>query len=528
MNVYLAKFMMYFEIHRMHREGHSISQISKYLVINRRTASKYLSMSEQDYEAFLVSQSERNAVLQPYEQFVRDRLRQFEDTSSAQMHDWLKEHFADFPAVNAKTVFNFVCRIREKYNIPRVKEQRQHHPVEELPFGKQAQADFGVYNMRCSSGKRIKVFFFILVLSRSRFKYVWFIDRYFTTELAIEAHERAFDYIRGIPDEMVYDQDKVFLVSENKGDLILTDGFRAYVREREFSLHFCRKADPQSKGKVENVVKYVKQNFLYNRTYHNVETLNDEALGWLGRTANALPHAFTRKEPVTQWAIEQSFLQPYTSWLPSPAPIAAYAVRKDNTISFKGNFYSLPLGTYKGRGTLVGVSIEQAYLVITHMTENATVRGEELCRHRIADGRGLKVINTDHRRDKSAAIDEMIGQLCSLLPSAEQGLEWLTAIRAGKPRYIRDQLLMIRKAIEGVDPALIDKALDYCWQHQIVSAADFKAILARYQGQEAETHAETAKVVQLNPLSGKLPQQALMQPDKSAIEDYQDILKNRK
>jgi hypothetical protein len=162
------------------------------------------------------------------------------------------------------------------------------------------------------------------------------------------------------------------------------------------------------------------------------------------------------------------------------------------------------------------------------MTENATVRGEELCRHRIADGRGLKVINTDHRRDKSAAIDEMIGQLCSLLPSAEQGLEWLTAIRAGKPRYIRDQLLMIRKAIEGVDPALIGKALDYCWQHQIVSAADFKAILARYQGQEAETHAETAKVVQLNPLSGKLPQQALMQPDKSAIEDYQDILKNRK
>lgn len=141
----------------------------------------------------------------------------------------------------------------------------------------------------------MKVFFFTLVLSRSRFKYVWFTDHYFTSELAIQAHEQAFAYIKGIPDEIVYDraanrQDKVFIVSENKGDIILTDAFRTYMREQIFTLHraagrFCRKADPQSKGKVENVVKYVKQNFLYNRTYHNIETLNDEAMGWLGRTA---------------------------------------------------------------------------------------------------------------------------------------------------------------------------------------------------------------------------------------------------
>jgi len=34
MNVYHAKFMTYYEIHRMRREGHSTSQISKHLVIN--------------------------------------------------------------------------------------------------------------------------------------------------------------------------------------------------------------------------------------------------------------------------------------------------------------------------------------------------------------------------------------------------------------------------------------------------------------------------------------------------------------
>lgn len=529
MNVYHAKFMMYFEIHRMHREGHSVLQISKHLVLNRRTVSKYLSMSEQEYEVFLISQSERSSLLDPYEQFITDKLRQFGDTSAAQMHDWLKERFSDFPQINPKTVFNFICRIREKHNIPRIKDQRQHQTVEELPFGKQAQVDFGEYNMRNCSGKRTKVFFFILVLSRSRFKYLWFTDCYFTTELSIQAHEQAFEYIMGIPDEIVYDQDKVFLVDENKGDIILTDGFRSYARERPFSLYFCRKSDPQSKGKVENVVKYVKQNFLYNRTYHNIDTLNDEAMGWLGRTANALPHAFTRKEPTSQWQIEKEFLQPYTFRKPRPDPIVLYAVRKDNTISYKGNYYSLPLGTYKGRGTLAGVSVQGLYLVITSPSCGTTLKNnKELCRHLIAAGNGLKIINTDHKRDKSAAIEEMIGQLCTLFKNPEEGSLWLEAIRTAKPRYIRDQLLIIRKAIEAAaDAALVDKALNYCKDNGIVSAADFKAVLSHYHGEQPHTH-QAAKPIQINPLNGQMPEAALNRPHKSEIEDYQAILKNNK
>lgn len=66
---------------------------------------------------------------------------------------------------------------------------------------------------------------------RSRYKYVWFTLRNFTTELAVLANEKAFQFFWGIAEEIVYDQDKVFLVSENKGDLILTSVFRA-VRAR--------------------------------------------------------------------------------------------------------------------------------------------------------------------------------------------------------------------------------------------------------------------------------------------------------
>ena len=73
------------------------------------------------------------------------------------------------------------------------------------------------------------------------------------------------------------------MVEENKGDLILTEQFKAYSNQRRFKLHFCRKSDPESKGKVENVVKYVKQNFLYNRSFTDIDTLNEEALAWLAR-----------------------------------------------------------------------------------------------------------------------------------------------------------------------------------------------------------------------------------------------------
>ena len=83
MNVYLKKFMVYFEIHRLCREGFSISQISEELVLNRRTVGKYLSMSELEFEQMMVEQSERNKILSPYEPFVKSRLEKFRDTPAA-------------------------------------------------------------------------------------------------------------------------------------------------------------------------------------------------------------------------------------------------------------------------------------------------------------------------------------------------------------------------------------------------------------------------------------------------------------
>src|SRR5690606_30323742 len=205
---------------------------------------------------FQENQSVRRKQLLPYEHFVKGKLEQYRDTSAAQMHDWLKEHFPDFPGVNPKTVFNFVQWIRGKHNLPVIQQLREYEAVPECAYGKQAQVDFGETTMRTSRDGRIKVYFFCMMLSRSRYKYLWFSTTPFTSELAVFAHEKAFAFFEGIAEEIVYDQDKVFMVSENNGDLMLTAVFKQYVRSKGFKLHFCRKSDPESKGKVENVIKY--------------------------------------------------------------------------------------------------------------------------------------------------------------------------------------------------------------------------------------------------------------------------------
>src|SRR5205823_1657236 len=184
---------------------------------------------------------------------------------------------------------------------------------------------------------------------------------------------------------------------------------KAYTREKEFKLHFCRKSDPESKGKVENVVKYVKQNFLYNRPFVDIEVLNCEAHSWLGRTANHIVHNGTRKQPVMEWEIEKPFLRQLSSLPARKTEPVLYTVRKDNCFSYKGNFYSLPLGTYKGKGSQVKVVIESNHLVVYNLNEVL------LCKHVIDLGKGHKVINTDHKRDKSSAIGELIEQVCALI-----------------------------------------------------------------------------------------------------------------
>jgi transposase len=299
MEKHLKKALMWYKVKELRSEGLNKSQIAEEVGICRKTVRRYLGMNEKEFHLWLGKTRSLPKKLQAYYQFIANILEDKPYLSAAQIEDRLKEHFSDLPSVHSKTVYNFVQNIRKEKNIPKPKSEkrRDFQKIPELDYGYEAQVDFGVYNMIKQSGGRQKVWFFAMVLSRSRQKFVYFQSSPFTAASSVYAHQLAFDFFQGCPQKVLYDQDRVFMIDENLGDLLLTDELRRYVSGEDFEAVFCRKADPQSKGKVENVVGYVKKNFLKGREFVNTDCLNEAALAWLSRTGNAKKHAGILKIP---------------------------------------------------------------------------------------------------------------------------------------------------------------------------------------------------------------------------------------
>jgi len=506
----IGDWIMYYEIQRLLLTGLSRSAISKALVLDHRTIKKYATMSVAQYEAFLANNDSRAKLLSVYESFVKERLTVHAAASAAQVHDWLKEHHKNFPVISPKTVYNFVMSIRQKYNIPLEEVSRDYFVVEELPYGLQAQADFGQYLLRNADERRKKVHFFVMMLSRSRMKFVRFSAIPFTSRTAVEAHEDAFKFFSGIPQEVVYDQDRLFLVDENLGELLLTKVFKDYISERNIRLHFCRKADPQSKGKVENVVKFVKKNFLYGRSYYDIDILQSQALGWLERTGNGMPHSTTRKVPSQELVIEMDHLKAWTPVSLLPDYITRY-VRLDNTISFQGNFYSVPQGTFK-KDAMVIIWIKEHELHIYDEKE------QFLCKHLLAESKGNKIVNTDHKRDKSKKLKDLLITIAALFVNPVLATQYFDLIRDVKGRYLRDQVLAIRDAIQGRNRELVNQVLEKCVQERYLGAVIFSELLTMHEEEDNTVTASIGKVILLDP---NCTIKAETKPDKSNLEAYE-------
>jgi transposase len=515
----LNSWIMYHEIHRLHRLGFSKARIARFLVMDPRTVTRYLKMSEDDYEHFLQCSSRRQKALDPYESFVLENLSQYPDTSAAQIHDWLKEHFDDLPEVTCRTVYNFVMSVRQKYNIPYVAPTREFFSVEELPYGKQAQVDFGQYNLRMSNGKRKKIYFFAMVLARSRMKFTLFTDKPFTSESVISAHEKAFEFFMGIPLMVVYDLDRTMVVDENLGEIILTGAFKQYTNSRNYQLYFCRKSDPQTKGKVENVIQYIKKNFLYNRVYHDIETLNEQALSWLDRTANHLPHNYTKEPPKEAFLTEKEYLKPYIPLKHKNAPkMKKYTVRKNNEIAYKSNFYTLPQGTYQGPNSEVLVKKEEEKLCIYDLKENF------ICSHQLSHQKGKTIRNTHHKRDTSKSLQEMAEKVTAYFTDEKKANDYIHEIKQKWPRYLRDQLQVILKSLEKTDMDTANKTLDFCLKNKIFHGHEFEQTLQVFMDENVQKPMVGNQIKLLS----IAPKNIDYVPQTSNIEDYEKIVNAKK
>lgn len=473
---------MYSKIKQLNEDGFSERKIAKRLGVSRTTVTKYLKKDAEEMSVWLAATKQRKRKLDVYQREILNWLRQHPDITAAIIYDRLEEKYTDF-SVAESTMRSYVNDLRETYNIPKTVETRVYEAVSESPMGFQAQVDFGECWQTDARGRRIKLYVVAFVLSRSRYKYMEWIDRPFRTNDLIEAHERAFHYFNGKPEEMVYDQDNIIIASENHGEINFTQQFEGYRQKEQFRVYACRGYDPETKGKIENVIGFIKKNFVKHRGFTTLADWNAQALTWLDRRGNGKIHNITKKRPVDVFREEKHYLRPVSALIMaatndkekynSTDSSISRTVRKDNTVMYLSNRYSVPTGTYDASDKMVQLIINDAELVIF---EPGT--GKVLGTHLISKEKGQLIQDRQHLRDWSRGIPEMMTTTIEKFEDVAAAKTFVHAVKQRYPRYIRDQLQLINRQWAQCPAAFVNTALKFCIEQQLFGATDLQDMIA--------------------------------------------------
>ena len=157
------------------------------------------------------------------------------------------------------------------------------------------------------------------------------------------------------------------------------------------------------------------------------------------RTANGTEHHGIRRVPSEEFETEKAHLMPYKGVPTVPCEtLLPHHVRKDNVITYRGNYYSVPTGTYHGHQTLVYIEEKEGRLYIySHET------GKTLAVHKISGDKGRLVSNTSHRRDREASLDDYEAFVRKELLASTVIDTYLSQLRVHKARNYRDSLQFI-------------------------------------------------------------------------------------
>ncbi len=503
----MLRWKMFAEIHQLKEQGFKRSQISRKLQLDPKTVNKYWDMEPDQFTVALKQANGRRKKLDKYETVIVKWLREHPDITAAQILDWLKEYYHEEPA-KERTVRSYVSRLRAKYGIPKVAHPRQYQALEDPPMGYQLQLDFGQTKVRGQDNGLVKLYGLGSVLSHSRHKFSKWSEQPLTTNCLIRMLVDCFEFYSGVPKEIVIDQDKLMVVSENCGEIIYTHDFERFRRNMGFKVHLCRAGDPESKGRVEAVVKYMKYGFAAHRTFADVKTWNQQCLDWLHRTANQKVHGTTKKVPAEVFALEKEYLSPVPPLWNLPNNSVTRMVKKDNTIVYKSNRYSVPIGTYS-RGLEVEI-VERDNLLI--ILESGS--GKTLAEHTLSKGKGDLIQNSNHLRNYNEKTDELYEKTLSTLKDIPEVDVFLQIIRKKKGRHVRDQYKLILKLQEKYSPSIIVQAFAYCKSYELYSAVALRDVAEYFNTAQEAAAASEAE------WTGKLPEHLRVKVNTRDIKEY--------
>lgn len=144
----------------------------------------------------------------------------------------------------------------------------------------------------------------LVVLGHSRLLWVRFYPRQDLRTLLLGL-TACFTEWQGVPKELLFDQMKSVVTRDERlegGSLSKNLELSRFARHFGFRVRVCRPYRAKTKGKVERPIRYLRDNFLYGRTFVSDADLNAQVEHWLATVANPREHATTKWIPAERFA----------------------------------------------------------------------------------------------------------------------------------------------------------------------------------------------------------------------------------
>jgi hypothetical protein len=165
-----------------------------------------------------------------------------------------------------------------------------------------------------------------------------------TIESFLQGHVRAFDWLGGVPRELVYDNLRS-AVARRDGDRITWNSRFVQLRGHyAFHATACTPATPREKGSVEGAVRYHQTGFWPARRFSSLEELDDVYARWRDRVALPRRHATGRFIVAERLEVERQALRVLPPIAFDAAGRRSSRVPVDGYLKHSGSFYRAPIG----------------------------------------------------------------------------------------------------------------------------------------------------------------------------------------
>jgi transposase len=319
--------MEWAKVRQLAAEGVSQRQIAERLSMNRRTVARLAAAGEPPR----YRREPAGSAVDPHEPLMREVLAEWPRIHAPRMTEILRGHGYEG---SERVVRRRLAELRPP---PVRAAQRTGYAP-----GQVAQVDWAEMESRPRIlGRERRIYALVMSLPYSGAQTAHF-SFDMTVESFLEGHVRAFDWLGGVPAEVVYDNLRAAVARRHRDDIRWAARFSHLRGHYAFAAHACTPATPREKGSAESGVRHLKSGFWPARRIADLADLDRQYADWRDRVANVRIHATGRFPVAERLREERRLLRPLPPLGFDPAGERQSRVPIDGYLRHGGSFYRAP------------------------------------------------------------------------------------------------------------------------------------------------------------------------------------------